>query len=184
MQQDDLSYILLIPVLCLLFVERKSILGLVSTDLRFGLAVLVVVTTVAAATHSTQTSLPPDVRLSLWVLVLWLLLIAGFAISFGFAALRAASFPLLYLILIVPPRAFVLNRVTYILQAGSAALTEALFDLLRVPALRGGFVFHLPQFSIAVEEECSGIRSSMACSSSHSRPCISESAASGERPPS
>jgi len=62
----------------------------------------------------------------------------------------------------VPPPDLLLSRVNYLLQTGSADVTGALFDLLRVPALRQGFVFHLPHFSIAVEKECSGIRSSMA----------------------
>jgi exosortase len=44
---------------------------------------------------------------------------------------------------------------------GSAWITGALFDLLGVPSLRDGLVFHLPRVSIEVAKECSGIRSSM-----------------------
>lgn len=164
LQQDDLSYIIVIPVLtaCILFIEHKSIFRLVSTDFRLGFTLLLLVVALSTAAYWTRRSSTPDVQLNGWILALLLLLIAGFAISFGSRALRAALFPLLYLLLMLPPPAFVLNQVTYVLQAGSAALTGALFDLLRVPALREGFVFHLPQFSIAVERECSGIRSSVA----------------------
>jgi exosortase len=37
-----------------------------------------------------------------------------------------------------------------------------IFDLVGVPALREGFVFHLAHFNIEVAKECSGIRSSLA----------------------
>lgn len=162
LQQDDLSYIIVIPVsaACMLFIERKSIFRRVS-DPWIELPFLVAAIGLATATYWVK-PIPPDVQLAGRVVAYLLLLTAGFAISFGFAALRAASFPLSYLLLMVPPPAFVLNRATHILQAGSAALTGVFFDLLRVPALREGFVFHLPQFSIAVAKECSGIRSSMA----------------------
>lgn len=164
LEQDDLSYIVLIPVLAagLLFIERRSIFQRVSMNLWVGFPIALVAFGLAAATHWAQKSLSADVQLSLAILALWLLLIAAFAISFGLAALRAASFSLLYLLLMVPLPEFILNRVTYVLQAGSTRLTSDLFDLLRVPVLREGSVFHLPQFSIAIAKECSGIRSSMA----------------------
>jgi exosortase len=62
----------------------------------------------------------------------------------------------------VPLPKFLLNYVIYLLQAGSAWITGALFDLLGVPALREGFVFHLARANIEVAKECSGIRSSLA----------------------
>jgi exosortase len=37
-----------------------------------------------------------------------------------------------------------------------------LFTMLGMPVTRDGYVFHLPQFSIEVAKECSGIRSSIA----------------------
>jgi len=54
-----------------------------------------------------------------------------------------------------------LDRIIYVLQTGSAWITGALFDVLGVPALREGFVFHLARIDIEVAKECSGIRSSM-----------------------
>jgi exosortase len=88
--------------------------------------------------------------------------VAGFALLFGKAASRAGYFPLLFLFLMVPPPNFLLDDVIYLLQAGSAWITGALFDLLGVPVLREGFVFHLARVNIEVAKECSGIRSSMA----------------------
>ena len=49
-----------------------------------------------------------------------------------------------------------------LLQKGSAEAVSLLFMILGAPVTRDGYVFHLPQFSIEVAEECSGIRSSIA----------------------
>jgi len=62
----------------------------------------------------------------------------------------------------VPIPNFLLDRLIFLLQEGSAWITGALFDLVGVPALREGLVFHLAKVSIEVAKECSGIRSSMA----------------------
>ena len=55
-----------------------------------------------------------------------------------------------------------LNKTIYWLQSGSAAVAELLFNLSGVPVLRQGFYFYLPEVSIEVAQECSGIRSSIA----------------------
>jgi exosortase len=164
MVQDDMSYLTLIPILvaCLLFVERHSIFRNISSDITLGFLLVVFGIGLVTSIHTLGRSLPSDLQLSLNILALLLFLIAGFAISFGRSVVQAGYFPLLYLFLMIPLPDFLLHRVIYLLQAGSADITGALFDLLRVPALRQGFVFHLPQVSIAVEKECSGIRSSMA----------------------
>ena len=162
--QDDMSHLGVIPfiVACLLLVERHSILRSIRFDIGFGSLFVVLALGLVAAAKIQGGPLPSDLQLSLNILALLVLCIAGFALFFGRTATRAACFPLLYLFLMVPPPDFLLYRVIYLLQAGSADITATLFDLFRVPALRQGFVFHLPQVSIAVDKECSGIRSSMA----------------------
>jgi exosortase len=158
--QDDMSYLAVIPFLVagLLFVERQSIFHSVCYDLVLGSRFVVL----ALGLVTTTKILRLDLQLSFDILALLVLCVAGFTLFFGRTATRAACFPLLYLFLMVPPPDFLLSRIIYFLQAGSASITGALFDLLRVPALRQGFVFHLPQVSVAIARECSGIRSSMA----------------------
>ena len=162
--QDDMSYLVVIPFLVagLLFIERHSILRRVHSDITLGSLFVVLALGLFATTRMHRGLSPSDLHLSLNILALLVLCIAGFALFFGRNATRAACFPLLYLFLMVPPPSFILYRVIYLLQAGSADITGTLFDLLRIPALRQGYVFLLPQVSIAVEKECSGIRSSMA----------------------
>jgi exosortase len=164
LSSEDYSHLPLIPVftICLLFVERRAIF----TNLAYGPgpSSIFVILGIGLVVGLGQTgkSWPPDIQLAGHILALVLLWIAGFAFSFGRVAIRAASFPLLFLFLTIPLPNFLVQRIVYLLQAGSADITGALFDLLRVPALREGFIFHLPQVSIAVGRECSGIRSSMA----------------------
>src|SRR4029077_7438308 len=78
-----------------------------------------------------------------YALALVLLWISGFALFFGRPALQDARFSLLFLFLAVPLPEFLLNRAIFVLQKGSAETTAAVFDLMGVPFLREGFVFHL-----------------------------------------
>jgi exosortase len=93
------------------------------------------------------------------LLLFW---IAGFALFFGSAAVKSGWFALAFLFLTVPMPDFLLGRVIYLLQKGSAEVAAALFDLTALPVLRDGFVFHLSRTNIEVATECSGIRSSLA----------------------
>lgn len=162
--QDDMSYTILMPFLVagLLFVERRSVFRDMSFDPALGLLFVFPGIGLLTSTRIMERSLPSDLQLSFNILAFLLFCLAGFAFSFGRSTVREAYFPLLYLFLMIPLPDFLLHRLVYLLQAGSADITGRLFDLLRVPALRQGFVFHLPQLNIAVEKECSGIRSSMA----------------------
>jgi exosortase len=86
----------------------------------------------------------------------------GFILSYGLQAFKAALFPLLFLIFVVPiPSAFMDGFISF-LQVGSTEFTNLLFVATGVPFLREGFVFHLPGMSVEVAKECSGIRSSLA----------------------
>jgi exosortase len=86
----------------------------------------------------------------------------GFIISYGLHSFKAALFPLLFLIFVIPiPRALMDSFVSF-LQVGSTEFTNLLFMATGVPFFREGFVFHLTGMSVEVAKECSGIRSSLA----------------------
>ena len=100
----------------------------------------------------------------LWVEVLALvaLWISGFILCYGTQAFRAARFPLLFLLLLVPIPDFLIEKIISSLQAGSAALAFAAFKVLNVRVFQEGFVLRFPTIDIEVTKECSGIRSSLA----------------------
>jgi len=160
---DDASYLVLIPFISawVLFVERPKILLDLSLDVVFGGSILFLAGCAALASHLAGGASSPGLQLSGYILSLVLIWVAGFALLFGKAVSRACYFPLLFLFLMVPLPSFFLDHVIYLLQVGSAWITGAFFDLLGIPVLREGLVFHLARVNIEVAKECSGIRSSV-----------------------
>lgn len=165
LSQDDASHLILIPFISavVVYLERDKVFHFISSDRTLGSAFLLAAGCIALvcrfAAHSGSAV---DWQLCCWTLTLILVWVSGFAFLFGRAALKNASFPLLFLLLMVPIPSFLLDRIIYLLQEGSAWITGVLFDLTGVPVLREGLVFHLAKVTIEVAKECSGIRSSMA----------------------
>lgn len=164
LSQDDSSYLVLIPLISavLLYLDRAEIPPQASSDKKLGGIFLMLAAVIALAIYFGALGRGQSIRLSGWILALVLVWGAGFAFLFGKSALRAAYFPFLFLLLMVPIPNFFLDRIILLLQEGSAWITGVLFDIAGVPALREGLVFHLAKVSIEVAKECSGIRSSMA----------------------
>lgn len=162
MKNDSSSHILLIPFIAtwLIYLDRKKI---VSRPLDLAAAAwLAVPAAVLSAVVIGRSFADTSISLAASILALVLFLVGGFVALFGRRSARRVRFSLAFLLFMVPFPEPLLNRVIYLLQAGSAAVAETLFDWARVPVLREGFVFYLPKMSIEVAQECSGIRSSMA----------------------
>jgi len=162
-RDDTSSHILLIPFICawLLYSERNAS----HPEYRFSfwpaLAFLLPSLLISFGASRCVTCSPKD-RLSGYTLALVFLLLAGVVCVLGAAKAKASAFALAFLAFAVPIPDFILDKVIYGLQAGSAAVAEVFFDLSGTPVLREGFVFRLPKISIEVAQECSGIRSSLA----------------------
>jgi len=88
--------------------------------------------------------------------------IGGFIVFYGTRVFRKAMFPLLFLVFIVPIPTPILESLIRILLIGSANTSHAVFNILDVPVYRDGFFFQLPQITVEVAKECSGIRSTLA----------------------
>ncbi|HKW64974.1 MAG TPA: exosortase/archaeosortase family protein [Candidatus Acidoferrum sp.] len=164
LSQDDHSHLVIIPLISaiLLYIERDKLPLQPSSDKSLSGIFLLLATSLALGLHYGAGGKIAGLPLSGWILALLLVWTAGFAFFFGKAALRVAYFPFLFLLLMVPIPNFLLDRIIFLLQQGSAWITGVLFDIAGVPALREGLVFHLAKVSIEVAKECSGIRSSMA----------------------
>lgn len=162
LQNESASHILLIPVIAfyLLFAARTRIFS--QSDFAIGPGLIVIVAAVGLFWLATRLSDAGNDRLSLETLALVCLWVGGFISSYGLKASRAAIFPLMFLLLMVPWPSAVLDPVIRWLQAGSTDVTYAIFKMLGVPVLRAGFVLTVPGVAIEVASECSGIRSSMA----------------------
>ncbi|MGB9067320.1 MAG: exosortase/archaeosortase family protein [Candidatus Acidiferrales bacterium] len=158
------SHIVLIPFVSffLLYFERESIFAnaSASTGLGIGLAAAGLILFLMAS----RGPIPREGHWSLSVEVLSVILvwIAGFLYFYGEAAFRAGSFALLFLLLMVPLPDPILNWIIYELQEGSTQIAYLLFQATGTPVLRHGFQLSLPTVTIEVAQECSSIRSSVA----------------------
>ena len=82
-------------------------------------------------------------------LVLW---------SFGARCLKAAAFPVGFLLLMVPLPRPVVDAVTLDLQLFAVGFAGAALDLLDVPFYLDGVLIRLPGITLAVAEVCNGLR--------------------------
>jgi exosortase C (VPDSG-CTERM-specific) len=74
--------------------------------------------------------------------------------------MRAAAFPLAYLIFMVPMPGAMAEALETASKYASAEVANVLFHVTGTPFVRGGLIFQLPNITIEVAQECSGIRSS------------------------
>src|SRR6266849_6985139 len=113
---DNASHLILIPFLTagLLFIERRTIFNHLSFHAGGGIFLFLPVI-FAVSVRLAGEKLIPDLRLTSNVVAVILLWIAGFAFSFGKAAVKSAHFSLLFLFLTVPLPNFLLERVLFLL---------------------------------------------------------------------
>jgi exosortase len=91
-----------------------------------------------------------------------LILIAGIVLFLaGWKMLKAVSFPLAFLILMIPIPVIIYNQITFPLQLFASRFATFWLQLANVPVLREGNVLILPNYQLEVVEACSGIRSLM-----------------------
>jgi exosortase C (VPDSG-CTERM-specific) len=159
------SYILLVPFVSayLLYLRRDQLpkkyvidLPLAIVSLAGGLGVLVFTCWLDFAGRA-----PADNdRLALLTLSFVCCLAAGGFFFFGRGWMQAAAFPLAYLILMVPMPDAMAEALETASKSASAEVANLFFHLSGTPFLRAGAIFQLPNITIEVAQECSGIRSS------------------------
>jgi exosortase len=100
-------------------------------------------------------------RLSLQMFGIVIIWWGLFIFCYGSQPARRAMLPLGLLLFVIPAPERAAGAVVAFLQQQSAILSYQLFHIIGVPALRDGMVISLPQLTIEVAPECSGIHSSM-----------------------
>jgi exosortase C (VPDSG-CTERM-specific) len=159
------SYILLVPFVSayLLYLRRDQLpknyvidLPLASISLAGGLLVLAFMYWLELAGRAQAI----NERLVLLTLSFLCCLAAGGFFFFGRIWMRAAAFPLAYLIFMVPMPDAMTDALETASKYASAEVANLLFQLSGTPFLRTGLFFQLPNITIEVAQECSGIRSS------------------------
>jgi exosortase len=158
------SHLILIPVISAFFMyrERRRIFSRIAFHPRAGLPFLAAALAVYGLLALRVVQAPPNYALSITVLAIVLVWVAGFAVSYGARTCKAALFPLLLLLLLVPVPFDLMDKIISVLQTGSSEATYALFKLFDVPMFRDGVRFELPGVGIEVAKECSSIHSAWA----------------------
>jgi exosortase len=158
------SHIILIPVLSAFFFyrERHQIFSRIAFRPWPGLPFLAAALALYGLLALRVVNPSPNYTLSITMLAVVLAWLAGFVVSYGVPAAKAALFPLLLLLLLVPVPFDLMDKIISLLQRGSAEMTYLFFKLAGVPMFRDGVRFELPGVGIEVAEECSSIHSAWA----------------------
>jgi exosortase len=158
------SHIALIPLVSiyLIYIKRKEIFAKVNYLFVLGIPVLLLGIALFLGGILWGAPLDKNNYASLIAFSIFIFINGAFILLYGMQAYRTALFPLLFLIFTVPIPTALMDNIIYFLQAGSTEFVNLLFLASGVPFVRDGFVFHLPNVSVEVAKQCSGIRSGMA----------------------
>ena len=78
---------------------------------------------------------------------------------YGGKMAKALSFPILYMLLLVPPPLGVLDAITLPMRHGISIATEWLFNLIHIPITREGLMLSVGGHEVFMGAPCSGFRS-------------------------
>jgi exosortase C (VPDSG-CTERM-specific) len=158
------SYVLLIPFVSayLLYLRRDQLPKRSVANLPFGMVLLACGLGIflLARLHFAGSLSADNSYFVLLALSFLCCLAAGGFFFLGRDWMRAAAFPLAYLIFMVPMPDAMADALETASKYASAEVANVLFHLSGTPFLREGLVFQLPNITIEVTQECSGIRSS------------------------
>jgi exosortase len=160
---DEYTHILLIlPVsLSLLYLERNKLHRSARYAVIEGTILAVVSLAVAIGAIVCFRGFAEGILLALLIFALVMSWMAWIISCYGRTVFAGLLFPFLFLFLLVPAPPFVLDKAVVFLQGASTEATYALFNLVRLPVLKNGFILSFPSLRIEVAKECSGIRSSI-----------------------
>jgi exosortase len=163
-QREYYSHIVLIPLVSiyLIFQSRKLIFAEQKYSFRAGIPLFLMGALLYFGGRFLGVQLNQNDFAAIIALSAVVFINGAFILCFGFMAYKAALFPLLFLIFVIPIPSLLMDSFIYLLQVGSTEFTNLLLMASGVPFLREGFIFHLPGMSVEVAKQCSGIRSSLA----------------------
>lgn len=78
---------------------------------------------------------------------------------YGMTTAKTMAFPILYLLLLVPPPLGILDKITIPMRYGISIASESLLTLLRIPITRDGLLLSVSGHEIYMGAACSGFRS-------------------------
>jgi exosortase C (VPDSG-CTERM-specific) len=156
------SHILLVPFISgyLLYLGRGRLLTTYCSSITGTVALSVIGIAALAAGIEWRASLSINDEVALVALAYVGFLAAGGFLFLGSKWMRAAAFPITFLIFMVPLPDAAVNWLEDASVSGSAEAAAMFFNVAGTPLVRHGTLFELPGIAIRVAQECSGIHSS------------------------
>lgn len=155
------SHILLVPFVSgyLIYIRRNQLPTICNSSpgwaiipLLGGLAALAAAWSIPSFSHNDH--------LALMTLSFLCFLAASGFLFLGRKWMVAAAFPFAFLIFMVPMPDAVADALETASKLASSEIANVFFNVTGTPVLREGTIFQLPNITIQVAQECSGIRSS------------------------
>jgi exosortase len=161
---DRYSHLVVIPFIsaCLMYANRRDIFRATAYDLRLGIPLVLLAAGSGWFLSFWLLSGRNGYRLTLVILAALVAWAGGFLLCYGVRAFRPARFPLLFLLLMVPIPAALMDKVILMLQVGASDVIYALFWITGTPLFRQGFTFEMPGVAIVIAQECTSIHSTWA----------------------
>jgi exosortase len=158
------TYILLAPLISIMLLmrARNKILLVSRYYPRLGIVIVLLGIALISKVEPTLSVEGPVFGLSLSMFGVWLFWAGSFILFYGADAFRVSMDAWVFLAIVVPFPAVLVDKVVAVLQERSADSAGILFKLTGMPAFREGVRFSLPGVQIEIAKECSGIRSSIA----------------------
>ena len=144
------------------YFRRKSIFSASGSSFWGGSALIVLGAILHMVLSRAVANLSQNDRLSLAMFSALVILMGILALFYGFGTLKRVALPFLLLFFMVPLPDALVGCIVGLLQKGSAEMVGLFLNVLGIPVLREGYIFHLSRLSIVVAEQCSGIRSTIA----------------------
>jgi exosortase len=164
--EEEASHILLIPLICfyLIYKHREKVFATSHPRSSiFSIAVVLGGFSIAVLGWHFGKGFSNNDALALTIPGIILVWWGAFIACYGYASFRAALFPMLFLMLMIPIPTVVVHHAIDFLQRGSADLAEILFNWSGAPVDRHDiYFFDVGSISIEVAKTCSGIHSSLA----------------------
>ncbi len=159
------SYILLIPLIScyLIYVRRDQLPKSYSSSFAPGAAAMIAglaALAVALLPGSFLQPLSHNDYLGLMTFSFLCFAVAGGFLFLGSKWMAAAAFPVAFLFFMIPMPDAMADGLETASKLGSAETAGLFFSISGTPFLQDGTVFQLPNITLQVAQECSGIRSS------------------------
>lgn len=161
LENEKYTHVLFVPLIAggLIVADRRRVFRDARFSPRIGLPLLALAASAWLWALAFAAPLGPYALLQARCIAFVVLSVAAFYLFYGSKAVRAALFPLSFLIAFVPAPLIWMEWASIWSQKASAEVTHVLFKLTGAPFFREGMRFSLPGLTIEIAEECSGIRS-------------------------